>query len=194
MAARHVGKAADPHEPIRTPPIAELADDGHSSRFLRFNEMAVEQIDQHIPLTGFERVLPQLDHWTAAARGRDAGVHRNSDRAREQRSNQAHISSTVTHAWPAGTGQFGQIPPASWPSGLGWIEYSDRASWRGPDHGLVDVCVRIGPHAWAAARPADCGSTLGGHSARAASSRRSAARVTRAGETAERSSADGGHR
>ena len=87
MPARHVGKAADPDESIRTPPITKLPDDGHSSGLLRFNEVSVEQIDQHVALTGLERVLPQLDHWTAAARRRDAGVHRDSDRAGEQRGN-----------------------------------------------------------------------------------------------------------
>ena len=64
MAARHVGKAADPHESIRTPPIAKLPDDGHSGSFLRFNEVSVEQIDQHVALTGLER--------TAATRSLDS--------------------------------------------------------------------------------------------------------------------------
>ena len=87
MAARHVGKTADPDESIRTPPITKLPDDGHSSSLLRFNEVSVEQINQHVALTGLDRVLPQLDHWTAAARRRNTGVHRDSDRAREQGGN-----------------------------------------------------------------------------------------------------------
>src|SRR5262245_39144103 len=129
MAARHVRKTADPHESIRTPPIAELADDGHAGGLLRFDEVPIEQIDQHIPLTGFERVLAQLDHRTAAARRRRADVHRNSDRAREQRGSAAHIPlSTVTHRLPVATGQFGQIASASWPGRAAWIEYSERAS------------------------------------------------------------------
>jgi hypothetical protein len=46
--------------------IAELTDDLHPERFLRFDKFPVEQIDQHIPLSRMQRVLPQLNDRAAS--------------------------------------------------------------------------------------------------------------------------------
>ena len=41
--------------------VAELAEHGHADGLLRFNELTVEQFDQHVPLTGLQQVAAQLD-------------------------------------------------------------------------------------------------------------------------------------
>ena len=46
-----------------------IADELDAERFLRFDEFALEKIDQDVALAGFQRVLAKLDHG-AARRGR----------------------------------------------------------------------------------------------------------------------------
>ena len=48
--------------------IAELTDDLHSERFLRFDKFPIEQIDQDIALSRMERVLAQLNDRAASLR------------------------------------------------------------------------------------------------------------------------------
>jgi hypothetical protein len=45
-----------------------LSDDLHPERFLRFDKFPVEKIDQHIPLSRMQRVLPQLNERAASLR------------------------------------------------------------------------------------------------------------------------------
>jgi hypothetical protein len=42
VTAHHVRKAAQPHKAIGVMPIAELANQGHANRFLRFDKMALK--------------------------------------------------------------------------------------------------------------------------------------------------------
>ena len=49
------------NEAIGIVKIAELPHHAHAFPFLRFDELAVEQLDQHIALARVQRVLAQLD-------------------------------------------------------------------------------------------------------------------------------------
>src|SRR5215475_1569793 len=70
-ARDHIGKPAQPDEPIRIIQVAKLSDHGHASRFLTFNEVPFEKRDQQFASAGHESVLPKLydraaglcDHW-----------------------------------------------------------------------------------------------------------------------------------
>jgi hypothetical protein len=65
-AKRHVPKTSQPDKSVWIIHVPELTDDLHPERFLRFDKFPVEQIDQHIPLSRMQRVLPQL-HKRAAS-------------------------------------------------------------------------------------------------------------------------------
>src|SRR5207302_3008269 len=67
-ARRHVTKISQPDKSVWIIQVPELTDDLHPERFLRFDKFPVEQIDQHIPLPWMQRVLPQLNNWTASLR------------------------------------------------------------------------------------------------------------------------------
>jgi hypothetical protein len=54
-------KTSQPDKSIPISQIAELADDFHPERFLRFDKFPVEQIDQQMPHSRMKRVLPQLN-------------------------------------------------------------------------------------------------------------------------------------
>jgi hypothetical protein len=60
-AGRHVGEPAQPDEPIGVVQVAELSQDGHTERLLGLDELPVEEVDQHVPLAGVQRVLTQFD-------------------------------------------------------------------------------------------------------------------------------------
>ena len=64
-ATLHVWEAPHPHETLRTIQITELSDHFHSDGFLRLDELAVEEFDQHVSLAGPEGVLAKLDHGAA---------------------------------------------------------------------------------------------------------------------------------
>ena len=85
MTRLHVGETANPDESIGAAAIAELPHDRHADRFLRFDEVSIEEIDQDVPLSRLQGVLTQLDHGAAAARrtvrGGRAEQARNQKRA-----------------------------------------------------------------------------------------------------------------
>jgi hypothetical protein len=60
-AGRHVAESAQPDEAVRVVEVAELADHLHADRLLRLDELAVEELDQHVTLPRMERVLTKLD-------------------------------------------------------------------------------------------------------------------------------------
>ena len=69
-AAVHVGEPAQPHEPVGAVEIPELADDAHAERFLRLEELAVEQLDQDIASPGrnvYWRSSMTGQHWSRHA-------------------------------------------------------------------------------------------------------------------------------
>src|SRR4051812_35430610 len=61
-ARRHVWKAADPDEAVRPIKIAKRADELDADGFLRFDELALEKLDQHVALARVQRVLAKLEH------------------------------------------------------------------------------------------------------------------------------------
>src|SRR5215475_1008327 len=64
-ARDHIGKPAQPDEPIRIIQVAKLSDHGHAGRFLTFDEVPFEKRDQHFASAGHESVLPKFDYSTA---------------------------------------------------------------------------------------------------------------------------------
>src|SRR6476661_1025062 len=65
-ARRHVSKTSQPDKSVWIIQVPELTDDLHPERFLRFDKFPVEQIDQHIPLSRMQSVLPQLNDRAAS--------------------------------------------------------------------------------------------------------------------------------
>jgi hypothetical protein len=65
-----IRKAPHPHETLRAIEITELSDHFHTDGFLRLDELAVEEFDQHVSLAAPEGVLAKLNH--RAARGHHA--------------------------------------------------------------------------------------------------------------------------
>ncbi len=63
-AARHVVEAAEPDEPVGVVQVAELPQDGHAHCLLGLDELPVEQLDQYVPLSWAQCVLPQFDDRT----------------------------------------------------------------------------------------------------------------------------------
>jgi hypothetical protein len=63
-----------PDEPVRIVEVAELADHLHPDRLLRLHELAVEQVDQDIALSGMQRVLTKLDDRRPAHSGQAASA------------------------------------------------------------------------------------------------------------------------
>ena len=61
-AALHVAESAQPHESIRVIEVAELADHLQAECLLRFDELAIEEIDEDVALAGMQDVLAQLDN------------------------------------------------------------------------------------------------------------------------------------
>ncbi len=57
----HVGEAAQPDEAIGPVEVAEGADHLHPERFLRLDEVVLEEVDQGITLAVMQRVLPEFD-------------------------------------------------------------------------------------------------------------------------------------
>jgi hypothetical protein len=66
----HVGESAQPDEAVRVVQVAKAAEDGHAQRLLRLDELALEQVDQHISLARVQRVLAELDRRDLAAGNR----------------------------------------------------------------------------------------------------------------------------
>jgi protein-S-isoprenylcysteine O-methyltransferase Ste14 len=64
----HVGEAPQPDEAVGIVEIAEAGRDGHSERLLRLEELALEQVDEHVALPPVQRVLPQLEDGAAGGR------------------------------------------------------------------------------------------------------------------------------
>jgi hypothetical protein len=60
-ATRHVVEPSQPDEPVGVVQVAELSQDRHADRLLGLDELPVEEIDQHLPPAGMQRVLPQFD-------------------------------------------------------------------------------------------------------------------------------------
>ena len=58
----HVCEAPHPHEALRAIQITELSKHFHTDGLLRLDELAVEEFDQHVPLTVPEGVLAKLDN------------------------------------------------------------------------------------------------------------------------------------
>jgi hypothetical protein len=56
----HVGEAAHPEELIGLVEHAKLSDDSHAEVFLRFDELAIEEVDQDVPSTWTKRILSEL--------------------------------------------------------------------------------------------------------------------------------------
>jgi hypothetical protein len=54
----HVGETSNPYESIGPLAIAKLTNDRHADVFLGFDEMSIEEGNQGITLSGFQRVLP----------------------------------------------------------------------------------------------------------------------------------------
>src|SRR5260370_41867725 len=65
----HPGKAAQPDKLIRMGATAELAKNLHAVLFLPFKEMTLEQGNELVAATWFERILAQLDDGTIHWRG-----------------------------------------------------------------------------------------------------------------------------
>ncbi|WP_347600804.1 hypothetical protein [Acrocarpospora sp. B8E8] len=59
--ARHVVESAQPDEAVGVVQVPELPQDRHTDGLLGFDELAVEQVDKHVALTGVQRVLPQFN-------------------------------------------------------------------------------------------------------------------------------------
>jgi hypothetical protein len=68
-ARGHVGKTAQPDETVRAVQVAELADDPHAVSLLALDEMAVEDVDQHVPFAWMQRVLTQFEHCVRSIHG-----------------------------------------------------------------------------------------------------------------------------
>src|SRR5262245_51850910 len=64
LACRHVAEATQPDEAIGGIQVAELPDDPGAGGFLRLHQVALEDVDQDISLTGLQGVLTELDHRT----------------------------------------------------------------------------------------------------------------------------------
>src|SRR5258706_9959664 len=65
----HSGKAAQPNELVGIAPIAELANNPHAVSFLPLNQVFLEQGDELVAATWFERILAQLYYRTARLYG-----------------------------------------------------------------------------------------------------------------------------
>jgi hypothetical protein len=65
LANLHVRKAPKPDKYVWPVEISKLADHMHPHELLRLDELAVEQLDQDIALTGPQRILPKLNDRTA---------------------------------------------------------------------------------------------------------------------------------
>jgi hypothetical protein len=74
-AAGHVGKPAEPGEDVGPVDVSKLGNHPHAGRFLRLDELAVEEGHKSFPLTRMQRVLAQL-HDGTAGRGRRGRLDR----------------------------------------------------------------------------------------------------------------------
>ena len=99
-ATLHVWEAPHPHEALRAIQITELSDQFHSDGFLRLDELAVEEFDQHVSLAVPERVLAKLDH--GAAGGHHAVSSSPGPRHRI-RCGPTRVSDGVSYVPPAGS-------------------------------------------------------------------------------------------
>ncbi len=61
----HIGKATHPDEGIRLAALAKLSDHSQAMLLLPLDELLLEERDELIPATGFERIVAQLDDWAA---------------------------------------------------------------------------------------------------------------------------------
>ena len=61
MSGGHVREASEPHEVVGSLRVAKLSEYIHSDRFLSFDELTVEQVDQRVALTSMEQVLTEFD-------------------------------------------------------------------------------------------------------------------------------------
>jgi hypothetical protein len=56
-----IGKPPQPNEAVRIADVSELTDDPHPCGFLGLHELPIEKLDESVPRSGIERVLPQID-------------------------------------------------------------------------------------------------------------------------------------
>ena len=61
LACLHVGEAAHPDEAVGIVEIPELAENAHPDRLLCLHELAVEELDQRLPLTRAQLIAAEFD-------------------------------------------------------------------------------------------------------------------------------------